>query len=171
MVLHITTTDIDTAVKSIDVSKAPGIDGFNSFFFRETWDLVKHDVYEAVLHFFDTEVLVNQWNCSSLTLVPKVQNPSYVKDYRPIACCSVLYKIISKIITMRLADVVGDVVNDAQAGFVPGKHIADNILLATELIKKYTNKNISPRCMIKVDLKKAYDSMEWSYLDTVLREL
>ena len=56
-------------------------------------------------------------------------------------------------------------VNDAQAGFIPGKHIADNILLATELIKGYTNKGISPRCMIKVDLRKAYDSVEWSFLD------
>ncbi|XP_021775316.1 uncharacterized protein LOC110739160, partial [Chenopodium quinoa] len=61
-----------------------------------------------------------QWNCTTLTLVPKIQNPSF---------------IISKILTARLAQVVGDIVDEAQAGFIPGKHIGDNILLATELIK------------------------------------
>ncbi|XP_021770231.1 uncharacterized protein LOC110734397 [Chenopodium quinoa] len=97
-----------------------------------------------------------QWNCTTLTLVPKIQNPSF---------------IISKILTARLAQVVGDIVDEAQAGFIPGKHIGDNILLATELIKGYTHKHITPRCMIKVDLKKAYDSIEWSFLKAVMFEL
>lgn len=58
---------------------------------------------------------------------------------------------------------IGEVVNEAQARFVPGKHIEDNILLATELLKGYSHKFVSPRCMVKVDLKKAYDSIEWSF--------
>lgn len=61
--------------------------------------------------------------------------------------------------------------DDAQAGLIPGKHIGDNILLATELIKGYTHKFITPRCMLKVDLKKAYDSLEWSFLQTVMAKL
>ena len=68
-----------------------------------------------------------------------------------------VYKLISKVITARLAAIIGEVIDDAQAGFIPGKHIGDNILLATELIKGYDHKFISPRCMVKVDLKKAYD--------------
>lgn len=116
------------------------------------------------MHFFDMGQILKQWNCTIITLVPKVQNPFYVKEYRPIACCTVLYKITSKILTKSIAIVIHDVVNDAQASFIPWKHIADNILLATELIKGYTNKYITPRCMIKVDLNKAYDSIEWSFL-------
>lgn len=77
-------------------------------------------------------------NNGSLTLVPKVAHPSNVKE--PIACCTVLYKLISKILTKRLALVVGEVFNYAQAGFIPDKHIADNILLATELINAYTHR-------------------------------
>ena len=60
--------------------------------------------------------------------------------------------------------------NDAQIGFIPEKRIGDNIPLVIELIKGYTNKGISPRCMFKVD-RKAYDSVEWSFLYTVLREI
>ena len=125
---------------------------------------MKSDVYKAVLGFFNH----GDWNLTTITLVPKVQNPSYAKEFRPIACCTMVYKLISKVITARLASVIGEVVNEAQAGFIPGKHIGDNILLATELIKGYSQKFLSPRCMIKVDLRKAYDSIEWSFLQCML---
>ncbi|XP_056685808.1 uncharacterized protein [Spinacia oleracea] len=61
--------------------------------------------------------------------------------------------------------------NDSQAGLIPGRNIADNILLASELVKCYSRKYISPRCMIKVDLKKAYDSLEWPFLKAMMHEL
>ncbi|XP_056687909.1 uncharacterized protein [Spinacia oleracea] len=70
-----------------------------------------------------------------------------------------------------MQSVIGEVVNNAQAGFIPGRNIADNILLATELVKCYSKKHISPRCMIKVDLKKAYDSLEWPFLKSMMQEL
>lgn len=70
-----------------------------------------------------------------------------------------------------MQQVIGDVVSEYQSGFIPDRLISDNILLATELIKGYNGAHISPRCMLKVDLKKAYDSIEWSYLHTVMLEL
>ncbi|XP_075080266.1 secreted RxLR effector protein 78-like [Nicotiana tabacum] len=63
------------------------------------------------------------------------------------------------------------IISEAQAGFIPGRRIADNIILAHELVKSYSRKHISPRCMIKVDLQKAYDSVEWAYLEQVLEGL
>lgn len=171
LIAPVTTDQIDMALKSIKDSKAPGCDGFNALFFKKAWHIIKPGIYEAILDFFDGKPLLKQWNCTSITLVPKVDSPSSVKDYRPIACCNVIYKLISKILTNRLAAVIGEVVDAAQAGFIPGKNIADNILLATELMKGYTHKYISPRCLIKVDLKKAYDSIEWCFVKKVLEEL
>lgn len=66
---------------------------------------------------------------------------------------------------------IREVVNNAQSGFIPGKHISDNILLATKLIKGYSHRYISPRCMIKIDIKKAYESLEQSFLETVMIEM
>lgn len=86
-------------------------------------------------------------------------NAYKMKDFRPIAYCSVMYKIISKILTNRLQDVIGEVVCDAQSGFILDRHFADDILLATKLIRSYSKANISPRCLIKVDIRKAYDSI------------
>lgn len=63
------------------------------------------------------------------------------------------------------------IICDAHAGFIPGRQFSNNILLAHELIKDYTRNNISPRSMVKVDLQKAYESVERLYLEQVMLEL
>ena len=75
-----------------------------------------------------------------------------------------MYKIISKVLTNRLHGVVQSIICESQALFIPGRKIADNIVLAHELVKAYTKKHISPRSMLKIDLQKAYDLVEWDYL-------
>ena len=65
-------------------------------------------------------------------------------------------------------DVMADIIYESQAGFIPGRKISDNIILAHELVKSYTRKNISPRSMLKIDLQKAYDSVEWTFLEQVM---
>ncbi|XP_075111341.1 uncharacterized protein LOC142181744 [Nicotiana tabacum] len=67
--------------------------------------------------------------------------------------------------------VMNHIITDSQAGFILGRRIADNIILADELVKSYNMKHIYPRCMIKVDIQKAYDSVEWVYLEQVLEGL
>nr|XP_009767446.1 PREDICTED: uncharacterized protein LOC104218606 [Nicotiana sylvestris]XP_016503251.1 PREDICTED: uncharacterized protein LOC107821332 [Nicotiana tabacum] len=59
-------------------------------------------------------------------------------------------------------------VDKSQAGFVPGRLLNDNILLGHELVKGYCWKGVSPRCMVKIDMQKAYDSLEWVFLEQVL---
>ncbi|XP_021766985.1 uncharacterized protein LOC110731431 [Chenopodium quinoa] len=105
--------EIDAALKGIDSTKAPGIDGFNSFFFNRAWHSVKDVIYASVIDFFTKGNLPKQWNCTTITLVSKIPNASHVKDFRPIACCTVVYKLISKVITARLAAITGEVIDDA----------------------------------------------------------
>lgn len=109
-------------------------------------------------------------NCTSITLLPKALHVSSIKQYRPISCCIVLYKLISRVIAKRLQEVIGDIVNPAQSGFILGRQIIDNVLLASDLIKGYGRKGLSPRCVIKIDLRKAYDSVDWPFLEVMLRE-
>ena len=140
-------------MQSIGNDKALGIDGYNALFFKHTWKIIKKDVIEAVKNFFTKGKLFKPFNCTLVSLIPKVQCPKTVKEYTPIACCTVLYKIISKVITRRMHDVIHDVICESQAGFIPGRKIADNIILAHELVKAYARKNISPRSMLKIDLQ------------------
>lgn len=82
-----------------------------------------------------------------------------------------MYKIISKVLTSWLQKVVAEVVSEYQARFVPGRSISDNVIVATELVKGCSRAHMSSRCMAKVDLRMAYDSIEWPFLSMVLKEL
>lgn len=106
----------------------------------------------AAKEFFTLGKLHKAINFTTVTLLPKVPNPSSIKEYRPIACCTVLYKLIAKVLASRIQSVIASVISNAQAGFIPGRKVADNIILAHELVKAYSRKHISLRCLIKVDI-------------------
>ncbi|XP_075101803.1 uncharacterized protein LOC142177231 [Nicotiana tabacum] len=157
-------------IKELPNDKSPGIDGYLAEFFKQYWDTIGSEITEAVLEFFANGKMLKSVNCTTVTLVSKVASPTYVKGYRHIACCTTLYKVIAKILTGKLKIVVDYIVGPAQSVFIEGRNILDNVILAHELVKGYTQKCVSPRCLIKVDIRKAYDSMEWPFLKMVLLE-
>lgn len=167
----ISDTEIKQAVFSIGDEKSPGPDGFNACFFKKSWSIVGQQLCEAVKEFFATGSLLKQLNHTIIALVPKSSHASSVGDFRPIACCNVVYKVISKIIAARLAPLLGSLVDPAQSAFIEGRSMIENIYLAQELLRKYNRKRISPRCMIKVDLKKAFDSVNWGFIAEILKGL
>lgn len=83
----------------------------------------------------ETGVLLKQFNITTLTIIPKSQNPVGLTDCRPIACCSIIYKIITKILTKRIGGILKRIVSPAQSAFIHGKKIIDNILLTHELVR------------------------------------
>ncbi|KAL0300440.1 UNVERIFIED_CONTAM: hypothetical protein Scaly_3046100 [Sesamum calycinum] len=161
--------EIKDALFDINEDSAPGPDGFSSCFFKATWTVVGEDVCQAVMEFFNHGRLLKQLNATLITLIPKVQMPIKVGDFRPISCCNVVYKIITKVMVTRMHLVLEKLIDSCQNAFVPGRSISDNILLAQELLSGYNQKKLPPRCTVKVDLQKAYDMVEWDYLLAVLR--
>ncbi|XP_071714513.1 uncharacterized protein [Rutidosis leptorrhynchoides] len=126
------------------------------------------EITEAVRDFFVNGQLLTELNHTVLSLIPKVQSPCRVTDFRPIACCNVLYKCNSKIITNHIKDSLDDIVGINQSAFVPGRRISDNILLTQELMRNYHLSKGTPRCAFKVDIQKAYDTVSWSFLESIL---
>ncbi|XP_021992554.1 uncharacterized protein LOC110889344 [Helianthus annuus] len=168
MVRQVTDDEVKQAMFSISENKAPGPDGYTSAFFKNAWDVVGGEVTKAVCDFFNNGQILKQINHTILALVPKMDTPNTVLDYRPISCCNVIYKCISKIITNRVKGCLGTLVNINQSAFVPGRKISDNILITQELMHNYHVDRGPPRCALKIDIQKAYDTVSWSFLEAIL---
>lgn len=89
----------------------------------------------------------------------------------PIACGNVIYKIISKIMANRLAPLMSKIISNSQSAYVQGRSITDNIQLAQEIVRGYNVYRSQPKCCLKIDLRKAYDTISWSFLKEVLQGL
>ncbi|KAL0889621.1 hypothetical protein Bca101_013604 [Brassica carinata] len=166
-----TDLEIQQAFLSLPKSKAPGPDGYPGEFFKAHWSTVGRDMIDAVAEFFSSGYLLQQWNSTIISLVPKKTNASRITDFRPISCCNSVYKVISKLLSNRLKTVLPQIISNAQSAFIPGRLLVENVLLATELVQGYNWKSISKRCMLKVDLKKAFDTVNWSFIMNTLEAL
>ncbi|KAJ9536668.1 hypothetical protein OSB04_un000141 [Centaurea solstitialis] len=164
MIRPITDSDIRDAMFQIGTDKAPGSDGFTSQFFRAAWGIVGRDVTVAIHNFFYRGRLAKELNHTLICLLPKTPNASSVSDFRPISCCSVLYKCISKVVVNRMKPFLDGLVDRSQSAFIPGRRIVDNILMAHELVVGYHLNVGEPRCAFKIDLRKAYDMVDWRFL-------
>ena len=163
--------DIRKVFFSLPKSKAPGPDGYPSEFFTANWDTVGKDMIAAVSEFFSSGVILQQWNATILSLIPKKISASRISEFRPISCCNMVYKMISKLLANRLKETLPDIICNTQSAFIPGRLLVENVLMATELVQGNNWKNISKRCMLKVDLKKAFDSLNWNFIIMVLQTL
>lgn len=106
-------------------------------------------------------------NHTAVTRIPKKFHETTVADFRPIACTNVVYKVITKILTNRMTPLLGRIINPAQSAFVKRRNLSDNYLLAQALVRRYERSQLASRCMVKIDLQKAYNSISWDFLREV----
>ena len=82
-------------------TKALGPNGFTVSFFQRHWELVKRDVFQVAEIFFGRGFLLKEFNHTDIALIPKVRSLVSIK-FRPISLCNVIYKILSKVMVLRL---------------------------------------------------------------------
>ncbi|GJX43363.1 RNA-directed DNA polymerase, eukaryota, reverse transcriptase zinc-binding domain protein [Tanacetum coccineum] len=144
------------------------VDGYTACFFKNALSVIGNEVCLAVKEFFRSGKLLKEVNSTLIALIPKVHHPKFVIEFRSIACCNVLYKNISKILTNRIKGCLSNLVNLNQSAFIQGRNIQDNILLTNKLLKGYDRKGSSKRCALKIDIAKAYDTVNWEFIRNVL---
>ncbi|KAK9058221.1 hypothetical protein SSX86_023061 [Deinandra increscens subsp. villosa] len=159
--------EVKEAVWACGSDKAPGPDGFSLGFVKKYWDLLKDDILGFVREFFDTAHLPLGCNASFISLIPKVQSPASFTDYRPISLVGLQYKVISKILANRMSGIMDQIISPEQSAFIKGRQILDGPLMLNEIVDWYRFKK-KPLLLFKIDFAKAYDTVSWDYLDTML---
>ncbi|XP_068483176.1 uncharacterized protein [Phaseolus vulgaris] len=133
-------------------------------------DIIKADVLSAVKDFASKGHWPRGTNASFLCLVPKVENPQHLGEFRPISLVGCLYKIISKVLSLRLKKVISRVIDIRQPAFLEGRGLLDSVLVANEVLEEYKRKRKS--CIFfKVDYEKAFDSVSWDFIYYMLERL
>lgn len=166
-----TSEEIKACFFSLPKNKTSGPDGYPAEFFTACWTVVGAEVTAAVTEFFTSGSLLKQWNSTSLVLIPKTQNASSVTEFRPISCLNTVYKVISKLLATRLQALLPLAISHNQSTFLSGRLLTENVLLATEIVQGYNRSNISPRAMLKVDIRKAFDTVRWDFILSSLKAL
>ena len=165
--------EVELALKQMAPLKAPGPDGMPPLFYQNFWELVRGDVIHDVLSFLNSGSIPNSLNHTFITLIPKKKNPEYVTEFRPISLCYVLYKIFSNVLANMLKRVLPNIISEHQSAFLKGRLITDNILVAFETLHYMKNHNSgnSGLMALKLDMSKAYDQVEWSFLKAVMAQM
>ncbi|XP_062103860.1 uncharacterized protein LOC133814975 [Humulus lupulus] len=176
--------EIRAAFFGIHITKSPGPDGFGSGFFKELWQDIGKEVCSAIVQSFSTGQFPSELHETTLSLVPKVSNTARATDYRPIACCSTLYKCMAKLLCSRMALVLPVLIQPNQGAFVKGTLSAVSIF--KEVLVKFsaatglsinTNKshiyfggvNATERRIIAQDIQLPEGSFPLRYLGVPMR--
>lgn len=162
--------EIEEVIKTSDGSKSPGPDGFNFAFFKEFWYLLKHEVRIMFDQFHANEKIPKSFLSFFVTLIPKVNALMSLNQYRPISLLGSLYKLLSKVLASRLSKVINSIISVSQSAFLKGRHLVDGVLIVNEVVD--LAKRANRECLIlKVDFEKAYDSVDWGFLEYMMRRV
>ncbi|GKV43678.1 hypothetical protein SLEP1_g50939 [Rubroshorea leprosula] len=161
--------EIHDALFGLKSFKAPGPDSLHLGFFQKLWESVKNTLCTDIKNIFASATIPIEWNECLVTLIHKTKSPETVHQFRPIGLCNSTYKIISKILVNRMKPVLDSIMLPCQASFVPGRKGIDNVLILQELVYFFSKKKGKDGDMIvKLDLEKAYDRLEWSFIREAL---
>ncbi|CAM8966334.1 unnamed protein product [Rhodiola kirilowii] len=165
--------EVQDAIFQMYPIKAPSPDGFSAIFFQKSWRFVKEKVTYSVLEMLNSRKLEEGVNKTLITLIPKCKSPKRIEEYRPISLCNVAAKIVTKVLANRLKTILPSIISESQSVFVPGRLISDNILMAHEILHfiKTRRRQKSGYCSLKLDMTKAYDRVEWDFLEEIQRRM
>ena len=142
-------------------------------FYQKFWALTGTCVTQVALDFLNHGMVPPNYNDTQIVLIPKVQNPRKIIEYKPISICNVAYKIASKAVVNRLKSVLSVIVSENQSAFTKGHFITDNVLVAFETMHHISQKKSGRvgEMTLKLDMSKAYDRVEWTCLENVMRKM
>ena len=168
LILPFSEDEVKAALQGLNNEGAPGPDGIPVFFYKDCWDTVRYEVMAALEDFRAGRSEMDRLNKACIVLLPKFQGAEQIGDFRPISLSNSLYLIFAKVLANRLRGVLPSLISPFESAFIPGRQMADNIMLVEEIVAAW-RRDGTTGFMWKVDFAKAYDSIDWRFLWNVLR--
>ncbi|XP_026447593.1 uncharacterized protein LOC113348103 [Papaver somniferum] len=156
--------EIKSIVFQMDPESSSGPDSFSGIFYRTCWDIICSDLVEAIQFCWKRRFIPRGMNSNFLVLLPKCQGAKKANQFRPIGLSNVLFKIFTKIITVRMNTLMAKLISPQQAAYIKGRNIHEEILLASEMVNEMKKKRRGGNVAFKLDISQAYDSVRWKFL-------
>lgn len=168
-----TPDEVKRALFQMHPSKSLSLDNISPFFFQKYGNIVGDDVIEALLLVLSLGHLLQKMNYIHIVLIPKINEPQSVANYRPISLANLISKIVSKVVANWLKLILPNVIFDSQSAFVPNRLITNNIAVVFEVLHRMRNKRTGKKgqMTIKLDISKTYDPIGWSFLRSIMLRL
>jgi len=160
-------SELEDAVREMKTNTAPGPDGFSTSFFKNFWEQARETILEMLQLLHKGTLDIARLNYGIMVLLPKIKGANQIKQFRPICLLNVIYKIITKVLTLRLNTVINKIISEAQTAFIPGRYILDGVLIVHEILHELRVQK-KKAIILKLDFEKAYDKVNWKFLQDVL---
>jgi hypothetical protein len=169
--LPFTHDEVKGVIDSMPPDKAPGPDGFTGKFYKACWETIKEDIISAINTLYSMNAQGFQLlNTANIVLLPKKGDALRVTDYRPISLIHSVAKIFTKLLANRLAPKLSSLVSNCQSAFIKKRSIHDNFLYVQNTVRKLQKLKV-PALFLKLDIHKAFDTVNWSYLLEIMQAL
>jgi hypothetical protein len=165
-----TMDEISTVLKEIPLDKSPGPDGFSGLFMKKSWDIIKNDFIKLANDFYSGNMNLASINTAYITLIPKVNNPETMNEFRPISLVSMPLKFITKLLANRLQKEIIHMLHQNQYGFIKGKTIHDCLGWAFEYLH-LCHISKKPIIIMKIDFEQAFDKVEFNAIIAMCKVL
>ena len=165
--------EVESALRQMAPLKALRPDGMPPLFYQSYWSLLGSDVTQSILLFLNSGSMPKALGHSLITLIPKVKNPEFISELRPISLSNVPYRVFVKVLANQLKLIMPRLISKQQSAFMSDLLISNNILVAFESLHYMRNHGTGKfgYMVLKLDMSKAYDCVEWKYMEKILEKV
>jgi hypothetical protein len=163
-----TEQEVKATIFQMEHNKAPGSDGFPVEFYQVLWEIIKMDLMDLFHEFHKGDLPLFSLNFGIITLLPKEKEAKQIQQFKPICLLNESFKIVTKVMTNRMALVAQKILRPYKTTFMSGRKTMDGAIILHETIHEM-RRNKLDSVILNLDFEKAYDKVNWSFLQQMLR--